>query len=148
MEVYASNGGREERLWTGSLQWCLNKVHKETESPKCELGESNGSPEFPNNGFAVQRAQAIEEIRLPMNLRVYGWEIMWSGTTWMCDCPHKPRSHWSFSDSCWGFAQDKALHTCAANGHWKSRWSVVSGLPQCGQTIEGRYVLFRSPDSN
>ncbi|CAH2069813.1 unnamed protein product [Thlaspi arvense] len=54
------------------------------ESPKCESAESNGSPEFPSNGFAAQRAQATEEVRLPINLRVHNWEIMWSGTSWMC----------------------------------------------------------------
>ncbi|KAF3504567.1 hypothetical protein F2Q69_00043766 [Brassica cretica] len=55
-----------------------------TESPKCDSGESNGSPEFSSNGFAAQRAQATEEARLPINLRVHIWDIMWSGASWMC----------------------------------------------------------------
>lgn len=80
-----------------------------TESPKCESGESNGSPEFPSNGFAAQRAQASEEVMFSCLLRhtivtafyflvilmrkslsqvrlpiFHSWEIMWSGTPWMC----------------------------------------------------------------
>jgi|APAra0007618257_1042622.scaffolds.fasta_scaffold03922_7 hypothetical protein len=42
-----------------------------TESPKCESGESNGSPEFPSNGFTAQRAQASEEVMFSCLLLSY-----------------------------------------------------------------------------
>ncbi|CAE6242413.1 unnamed protein product [Arabidopsis arenosa] len=72
------------------VDWLTSMLSKQStqgnwsKSPKCESGESNGSPEFPSNGFAAQRAQASEEVRLPINLSFHSWEIMWSGTPWMC----------------------------------------------------------------
>uniref|UniRef100_A0A1J3I3I8 BAH domain-containing protein n=1 Tax=Noccaea caerulescens TaxID=107243 RepID=A0A1J3I3I8_NOCCA len=75
---------REVVDWLTSMLSKQNTQGNWSKSPKCESGESNGSPEIPSNGFAVQRAQAIEEVRLPINLRVHSWEIMWSGTSWMC----------------------------------------------------------------
>ncbi|KAG2241544.1 hypothetical protein Bca52824_096473 [Brassica carinata] len=75
---------REVVDWLTSMLSKQNTQGNWSKSPKCDSGESNGSPEFPGNGFAAQRAQATEEVRLPMNLRVHNWEIMWSGTSWMC----------------------------------------------------------------
>jgi hypothetical protein len=72
------------------VDWLTSMLSKQStqgnwsKSPKCESGESNGSPEFPSNGFTAQRAQASEEVRLPINLIIHSWEIMWSGAPWMC----------------------------------------------------------------
>ncbi|KAJ4907676.1 agenet domain-containing protein / bromo-adjacent homology (BAH) domain-containing protein [Raphanus sativus] len=75
---------REVVDWLTSMLSKQNTQGNWSKSPKCDSGESNGSPEFPGSGFAVQRAQATEEVRFPINLRVHNWEIMWSGTSWMC----------------------------------------------------------------
>ncbi|ESQ42887.1 hypothetical protein EUTSA_v10012909mg [Eutrema salsugineum] len=75
---------REVVDWLTSMLSKQNTQGNWSKSPKCESGESNGSPEFPSNGFAAQRGQATEEVRPPIHLRVHNWEIMWSGTSWMC----------------------------------------------------------------
>ncbi|CAN7114960.1 unnamed protein product [Brassica rapa subsp. narinosa] len=75
---------REVVDWLTSMLSKQNTQGNWSKSPKCDSGESNGSPEFPGYGFAAQRAQATEEARFPINLRVHNWEIMWSGTSWMC----------------------------------------------------------------
>ncbi|CAG7910100.1 unnamed protein product [Brassica rapa] len=75
---------REVVDWLTSMLSKQNAQGNWSKSLKCDSGESNGSPEFPSNGFAAQRAQATEEARLPINLRVHIWDIMWSGASWMC----------------------------------------------------------------
>ncbi|CAH8323590.1 unnamed protein product [Eruca vesicaria subsp. sativa] len=75
---------REVVDWLTSMLSKQNSQANWSKTPKCDSEESNGSPEFSSNGFAAQRAQATEEARLPINLRVHIWEIMWSGVSWMC----------------------------------------------------------------
>ncbi|XP_019058013.1 PREDICTED: uncharacterized protein LOC104811654 isoform X2 [Tarenaya hassleriana] len=76
---------REVVDWLTSMLSKQNSQGNWSISPKCDSEEPNGSPTFPSNGATVQRTQATDEMgRLPVNLSVHNWEIVWSGTSWMC----------------------------------------------------------------
>ncbi|KAJ4875472.1 agenet domain-containing protein / bromo-adjacent homology (BAH) domain-containing protein [Raphanus sativus] len=85
-----SSAGFKWRSRREFVDWLTSMLSKQTtqgnwwKTPRCDSEESNGSPEFSSNGFPAQRAQATEESRLPVNLRVQIWEITWSGASWMC----------------------------------------------------------------
>ncbi|CAH8381810.1 unnamed protein product [Eruca vesicaria subsp. sativa] len=64
---------REVVDWLTSMLSKQNAQGNWSKSPKCDSGEWNVSPEFPG-----------DEVPHLKNLRVHSWEIMWSGTSWMC----------------------------------------------------------------
>ncbi|XP_010545273.1 PREDICTED: uncharacterized protein LOC104817702 [Tarenaya hassleriana] len=73
---------REVVDWLTSMLSKQNSQGNWSKSPKCDSEESNGSPELPSNGAIVQ--QTHEMGRPPLSLSVHNWEIVWSGTSWIC----------------------------------------------------------------